>query len=83
MESVVAYTTEPASSGAGRELGERIMSGLPGDPPDVVIVFASPRYAHEKLLLALQASCCPRLLILISIRPGKWRMWLRFFGKLR
>jgi hypothetical protein len=63
MESVVAYTTKPESSGAGRELGERIISGLPGDPPDAVIVFASPRYAHEELLRALQASCCPRLLV--------------------
>jgi hypothetical protein len=36
---------------------------MPGDPPDAVIVFASPRYAHEEMLSEVQASCRPAQLI--------------------
>ena len=63
MESAVVYTQHPDSGAAGRELGTRIVSALPGDPPHAVIVFAAPRYTHEELLSELVTTCRPRLLV--------------------
>jgi hypothetical protein len=63
MDSAVLYTKQPDSAAAGRELGARIIEALPGDPANAVIVFASPHYAHEELLVELTASCRPGLLV--------------------
>ena len=63
MESAVVYTAHVDSTAAGRELGAKILTALPGDPPDAVIVFASPHYAHEELLEQLTTICRPGLVV--------------------
>lgn len=62
-EAAIAQTTQPDSGAAGRALGQEIAAALPGPPPDVVIVFASSRYAYGELLSALDAACHPALLV--------------------
>ncbi len=60
--STVAHTDLPDSVRAGAELGERVRNAL-GSPPDAVILFASPRYEHSRLLTAFDAAAGPRLLV--------------------
>ena len=62
MQSATAYTelTDPAA--AGHALGRQITSVLDG-PPDAIMVFAAPSYAHAKLLEALRAEHPSALLV--------------------
>ena len=62
-ESAVVYTNAPDGEAAGRELAARIAEALPGDPPDALILFASPRYQHGPFLRALHDGCKPKLLV--------------------
>lgn len=62
-ESIVAFTDEPNSTEAGRDLGRRILAGLSNKPPDALIVFASSVHDHTKLLEAIQESCRPGVMV--------------------
>ncbi len=56
METAIAWTILEDSAEAGRTLGRDVRTGLSG-PPDALLVFASPRYAHQDLLRALLSEC--------------------------
>lgn len=58
-----AFTSAQDSVIAGRELGQQLRTGLGEEPPDVVIVFASARYAAEALLGSLAETCRPKLIV--------------------
>ncbi len=62
-ESAVVYTNAPDAEAAALELSRKIRVALPGDPPDALVVFASPRYPHEPLLRGLYEGCKPKLLV--------------------
>jgi hypothetical protein len=63
MKSAVAYTNNPDSTEAGKELCAKLTAALQGVRPDALIVFASPRYDQEELLRALDAGCRPDALV--------------------
>ncbi|HZH29018.1 MAG TPA: FIST N-terminal domain-containing protein [Azospirillaceae bacterium] len=62
METAVAYTRIERSADAGRALGRDLRNTLAG-PPDALVVFASPRYAHRELLEALCGECPAAVLV--------------------
>ena len=62
-DSAVVYTSEKDSKAAARELSGKASAALQGEPPDVMILFASPRYDHPLLLRSLQEQINPRLLV--------------------
>jgi hypothetical protein len=55
-ESTVVFTNEKESSAAGRDLGARLLEGLNGQKPHVVILFASADHDYLPLLEAIQQS---------------------------
>ena len=60
----VARTTQTEPVLAGRTLGERLIAAFAHSSPQVVIVFASPRYYdYTALLRALHAVCQPAVLV--------------------
>jgi hypothetical protein len=61
--SAVVDTNLTRSDEAGASLGRRIRESFPGERPDAVILFASPRYDFPPLLQALDAECRPRTLV--------------------
>jgi hypothetical protein len=61
--ATVVDTSVSDSKAAGSALGVRILEDMPGERPDAVILFASPRYAFPPLLQALDAACQPRNLV--------------------
>ncbi|MBF6614471.1 MAG: FIST domain protein, partial [Chloroflexi bacterium] len=63
LQSSIAYSKAGDSTEAGSSVGSQISKALEGDVPDALIVFASPRYDHEKLLGAIDAACHPHILI--------------------
>ncbi|GCF09849.1 FIST signal transduction protein [Dictyobacter arantiisoli] len=58
-ETAIVSTQVASSSKAGRDLGQQIVHAMT-HVPDVVILFASPRYEHAVLLAALTEVCQPR-----------------------
>ena len=62
-ESAVAYTDAQDGETAARELARKIAAALPGEPPDALIVFASPRYDPTVFLRGLHDGCKPKLLV--------------------
>ncbi len=62
-ESTVVFTSEADSAAAGKEIGERLRSGLSGHAPDAVMLFASSRHDYEVLLKAIHESCRPGVLV--------------------
>ncbi len=62
-ESAVVFTREASSEIAGKEIGEKLRSGLSGHAPDAVILFASSRYVYAVLLAAIHESCRPRVMV--------------------
>ncbi len=62
-EAAVAHTDLAASEEAGADLGSQILAGLQGEPPDALILFASPKYDYAPLLEALHAACQPKVLV--------------------
>jgi hypothetical protein len=62
-ETAVVHTNAVDSEDAARELCEGITRELGDEPADAVILFASPRYDHAKLLERLAATCKPKLLV--------------------
>ncbi len=61
--ATVVHTTETSSDAAGANLGRQIRESLDGEHPDVVILFASPRFDATVLLRSLTDACHPRLLV--------------------
>lgn len=62
-ESTVAFTHESDSGRAGKEIGERLRSGLSGKAPDAVILFASSRHDYGALLRGVHDACSPGVLV--------------------
>lgn len=62
-QTAAAYTDRIESADAGRHLGEQIETALAGVAPDAVILFASSRFDHQKLLEAFTAVCKPKVLV--------------------
>lgn len=62
-ESAVVFTDEINSAAAGKEVGERLQSGLSGHSPDAVILFASSRHDYPALLNSIHDSCRPGVLV--------------------
>jgi hypothetical protein len=62
METAIAYTSVEDDVSAGHALGRELWAGLSG-PPDALIVFAAPQYAHGSLLRALADECPVEVMI--------------------
>ncbi len=62
MESATAYTDLADAAAAGQALGRKITSTLHGTA-DAIMVFASPSYAHAKLLEAIRTEHPSALLV--------------------
>lgn len=62
-KTTAAYTDRTESEDAGRHLADQVRSALGGAAPDAVILFASSRFDHPKLLEAFSAACEPKLLV--------------------
>lgn len=62
-ESITAHSTIVDSVACGNEIGEKVLAGLKGESPDVLIVFASARHQHAKLLTAMESRCHPRIIV--------------------
>lgn len=61
-EAVIVSTDRVASYEAGKDLGTQIAEAMK-EPPDVVLLFASPVYEHTHLLQALKDTCHTELLL--------------------
>lgn len=62
-EAAVVHTDAVTSTEAGETLGKQIREALGGQPPDALILFASPRYEYGPLLHTLNAACRPKILV--------------------
>ncbi len=62
-DAAVVYTDLEESADAGALLGAQILEQLAGEPPDALILFASPKYDFGKLISAVEASCHPALIV--------------------
>lgn len=62
-ESAVVWTDIDDSRAAGESLGEQIGKQLSQQPPDVLILFISPKYDAVALLRAVKASCQPKVMM--------------------
>jgi hypothetical protein len=62
-QTAIVYTSAPESSEAARDLCEQITRALDGASPDVIVLFASPRYDHTALLQHLEKTCKPKILV--------------------
>ncbi len=63
LQSAIAYSKAGDSVEAGGSVGSQISQTLGGEAPDALVVFASPRYDHEKLLGAIHSACYPRIMV--------------------
>ncbi len=61
--SITVHSSNADSAACGTELGQKVLDGLGGQTPDVIIVFASSRHDHVKLLAAMNAGCHPAAII--------------------
>lgn len=61
--TVSAYTDIEDSHEAGAYIAEKIYSGLQGQPPDVVILFASSTYDYKTLLRSVNDGTKSRLIV--------------------
>jgi hypothetical protein len=59
----VVYSDSDDTEKAAHELSDRIRAELGNEPPDALILFASPKYDHPLLLSALTAGCKPKVLV--------------------
>lgn len=62
-ETAVVHTDLAASDESGAALGAQVRDTLKGQPPDALILFASPRYDYTRLLRALDDACRPKVLV--------------------
>lgn len=63
FSTVTAHSNDPDASSAGVDLAYQITSGLHGEKPDAVLVFASSKYDHGTLLRSLDAKTQPRVMV--------------------
>jgi hypothetical protein len=63
MTVVATASTSRRDREAGKDLASQIRSGLGGESPDALLVFASSQNDYEPLLEALQAGCSPATMI--------------------
>lgn len=61
IRTATVYCRQEDGRAAGLALGRGIAERMEGLRPDVVIVFASPRYDYEALLRGLHESCRPKV----------------------
>ena len=62
-ETSIIQTELQDSERAGKALAEQVCSFFGGEPPDAVVLFASPVYNHTALLSAFSAECKPKILV--------------------
>ncbi|HEV7923549.1 MAG TPA: FIST N-terminal domain-containing protein [Thermoanaerobaculia bacterium] len=62
-QSTVVFTKETNSAAAGKDLGQRLRSGLSNQAPDAVILFASSQHQYASLLQSVHDSCSPGVLV--------------------
>ena len=62
-KSATAFTSLSDSIEAGKDVGQQINQALQGQKADALIVFASSHYEYEKLLIALDTTCNPHIMI--------------------
>lgn len=62
-ESTVAFTNETDSAAAGREIGEKLRSGLARHSPDAVILFCSAQHDYTALLRGVHETARPGVLV--------------------
>jgi len=62
-ESAVVFTNAREPREAAKEIADGIARSLPGNPPDALILFASPTYDQPALLRAVNELCRPKLLV--------------------
>ena len=63
MTDITVASTHFNHTEAGEDLSRQILAEMTGDPPDAVIVFASPDNDYGLLLRALRDGCGPKLMI--------------------
>ena len=63
MKSSVAFTSQSDSALAGSEIGKKVLSGLDGEAPDAMIVFASAIHDYTKLLRGIEDACHARVMV--------------------
>lgn len=61
-QSSIACTDLAGGVDAGRHLGEQVLRQL-GQPPDALILFASPKYEATDLLGSVAATCSPKAMV--------------------
>ncbi|HEX8546276.1 MAG TPA: FIST N-terminal domain-containing protein [Cytophagaceae bacterium] len=61
--STVVFTNLKDSLDAGKDLGTKIIAGLKGKIPNVVILFASSVHNYEHLLKAIKHSCDAEIIV--------------------
>lgn len=59
----VSHTRLQSAKEAGKFLASQVLATLRGNPPDLLIVFASPQYAYRELLNSLEAECKAKLMV--------------------
>jgi hypothetical protein len=62
-QTAIVYTSAAETGAAAKELCAQITKALGDATPDVIILFASPKYDHPELLHHLQATCKPKILM--------------------
>jgi hypothetical protein len=62
-KTAIVYTSAPNSSVAAEDLCTQITRALDHETPDVIVLFASPRYDHGVLLSHLERTCTPKILV--------------------
>jgi hypothetical protein len=62
-KTAVVFTSAKDPVEAARELSTKIAAAMPGDPPDALVLFASPAYDQQQLLVELRERCRPELLV--------------------
>lgn len=58
--AAIVHTQIAESVAAGTDLGRAILREMNGEPPDAVVLFASPVYDPKPFLGALQRECSPK-----------------------
>jgi hypothetical protein len=62
-KTVIVYTSSKDSAEAATDLCKQITARLDGESPDVIVLFASPRFDHAILLEHLDATCKPKIMV--------------------
>ena len=62
-KTAIVYTSAADSAAAAKDLCEQLTKALDGASPDVIVLFASPRYDHGELLRHLHSTCKPKILV--------------------